>query len=78
MTRLGQAQQLFSEMTPEEKIDLLRWLIRDLGGPQAVLDALDDATLIQRAREAAKHGFATAEETQEFIQRMLSRDADSL
>lgn len=78
MTRLEQAEQLLSEMILAEKVELLRWLIRDLGGPQAALDALDDATLIERAREAAKSGFASPEESMEFIQRMLNADTESL
>jgi len=65
-------------MTLAEKVELLRWLMRDLGGPQAALDALDDATLIERAREAAKSGFASPEESMEFIQRMLNADTESL
>lgn len=42
------------------------------------LEALEDAIWAARAREAAKNGFASPEESMEFIQRMLSSDTESL
>ena len=40
------------------------------------LEALEDALWTARAREAAKSGFASPEESMEFIQRMLSADTE--
>lgn len=76
MTKLEQAEQLLSEMTPDEKAQLFQLLVREFGSHQAVLDALDDTTWIDRAREAAKSGFASPEQSVEFIQRMLNADTE--
>jgi len=40
------------------------------------LEALEDAIWAARAREAARSGFASPEESMEFIQRMLNADTE--
>ena len=42
------------------------------------LEALEDAVWAARAREAAKTGFASPEESMGFIQRMLNADTETV